>query len=113
MMTYRLQVHMRGSMTRHHALLPTLVAMLAVASLSLMDAFMKSAALALGALTAAWLRSTLATAIALPLWLGRGGKRPRPEVMRLHIRRGVISTFMALTFFYSLTKLPIDWKSVV
>lgn len=98
---------MRGAMTRHHAFLPILAAMLAVASLSLMDAYMKSAALALGALTAAWLRSALGTAIALPLWLGRGGKRPRPEVLRLHIRRGVISTFMALTFFYSLTKLPI------
>ena len=43
-------------MTRDQAFLPILMAALAVASLSLMDAFMKSAALAVGALTAAWLR---------------------------------------------------------
>ena len=43
-------------MNRDHALLPVFAAAFAVACLSLMDAFMKSAALAVGALTAAWLR---------------------------------------------------------
>ena len=56
-------------MTRDHVLLPVFMAALAVASLSLMDAFMKSAALAVGALTASWLRSVIGTGIALPLWL--------------------------------------------
>ena len=60
-------------MTRDQAFLPILMAALAVASLSLMDAFMKSAALAVGALTAAWLRSLLATGIALPLCLHAEG----------------------------------------
>ena len=54
-------------MNRDHALLPVFAAAFAVACLSLMDAFMKSAALAVGALTAAWLRSVIATGIALPL----------------------------------------------
>lgn len=94
-------------MNRDHALMPILVAAFAVASLSLMDAYMKSAALAVGALSAAWLRSAIATAIAVPLWLGRGGRWPQPNVLNLHLRRGVVSTFMALTFFYALTKLPI------
>jgi S-adenosylmethionine uptake transporter len=66
---------------------------------------MKSAALAVGALTAAWLRSAIATGIALPLWLARGGRWPQPHVLRLHLQRSVVATFMALTFFYSITKL--------
>lgn len=94
-------------MHRDHALMPILMAALAVASLSLMDAFMKSAALALGAFSAAWLRSLIATGIAVPLWLAHGGKWPRREVFRLHLQRGVVSTFMALTFFYALTKLSV------
>ena len=94
-------------MTRDQAFLPILMAALAVASLSLMDAFMKSAALAVGALTAAWLRSLLATGIALPLWLARGGRWPKREVLLLHLQRSTVATFMALTFFYALTKLPI------
>ena len=39
--------------------------------LSLMDAFMKGAALAIGAFSAALLRAAIATAIAAPLWLAR------------------------------------------
>ena len=80
-------------MNRDHALLPVFAAAFAVACLSLMDAFMKSAALAVGALTAAWLRSVIA--------------RPRPEVLKLHLQRSIIATFMALTFFYAITKLPL------
>ncbi|MEZ5680620.1 MAG: DMT family transporter [Erythrobacter sp.] len=94
-------------MHRDHALMPILMAALAVASLSLMDAYMKSAALAVGALSAAWLRSLIATGIAAPLWLARGGKWPQPRVLKLHLQRGIVSTFMALTFFYALTRLPI------
>jgi len=84
-----------------------LMAALAVASLALMDAYMKSAALAVGALSAAWLRSLIATAIALPLWLARGGRWPQRAVLTLHLQRSVVATFMALTFFYAITKLPL------
>lgn len=94
-------------MKADNPLLPIAVTAFAVASLSLMDAFMKSAALAVGALTAAWLRSALATGIALPLWLSRGGRWPKPEVLKLHLQRSVVATFMALTFFYAITKLPL------
>jgi S-adenosylmethionine uptake transporter len=93
--------------TRDHVLLPVFMAALAVASLSLMDAFMKSAALAVGALTASWLRSVIGTGIALPLWLARGGRWPQRHVLKLHLQRSVVATFMALAFFYALTKLPL------
>ena len=94
-------------MSQRAYLLPAAAALAGVACLSLMDAFMKGAALAIGAFSAAWLRSVLGTAIAAPLWLARGGTWPKPDVMRIHLLRGVVSAFMALSFFYALTKLPI------
>lgn len=75
--------------------------------LSLMDAFMKDASLAIGAYSAALLRSAIAFAIAAPLWLARRKAWPDRATLRLHILRGVCSAFMGLTFFYALTKLPI------
>ena len=86
---------------------PIFAALLGVALLSLMDAFMKGAALAVGAFSAAWLRALIGTGIMLPVWLSVGARRPPLAVMKLHIERGVVSCFMAVTFFYSLTKLPL------
>ena len=87
--------------------LPILAALLGVACLSLMDAFMKGAALAIGAFSAAWLRALMGTGLMLPLWLATGARRPPRSVMKLHLERGVVSCFMALSFFYALTKLPL------
>jgi len=87
--------------------LPVLSALVAVALLSLMDALMKGAALAVGAYSAAFLRSLAGLALAAPLWLARGGQWPSLEVLRVHLLRGVCGAFMGLTFFYALTKLPI------
>jgi len=82
-------------------------ALLGVAFLSLMDAFMKEAALAAGAFSAAILRSGIATVIVTPIWLFQGGRWPQKSVLKLHIMRGTVSSIMALSFFYALTKLPI------
>jgi drug/metabolite transporter (DMT)-like permease len=86
---------------------PIFAALLGVALLSLMDAFMKGAALAIGAFSAAWLRALIGTGIMLPIWLSVGARRPPIPALKLHIERGVVSCFMAVTFFYSLTKLPL------
>jgi len=94
-------------MREHHPLAPFLAALAGVAMLSLMDAFMKGAALAIGAFSAALLRAAIATAIAAPLWLARRRHWPDGATFRLHVLRGVCSAFMGLTFFYALTKLPI------
>lgn len=87
--------------------LPVLSALLAVALLSLMDALMKGASLAVGAYSAAFLRSLCGLVLVAPLWLARGGRWPAREVLRIHLLRGVGGSFMALTFFYALTKLPL------
>ena len=75
--------------------------------MSLMDAFMKGASLAIGAYSAALLRAVIGAVLVLPIWYGEGLRRPPRAVMRLHLERGIVSCFMALTFFYALTKLPI------
>jgi S-adenosylmethionine uptake transporter len=94
------------SRTRHH-LLPFLAAFAGVGFLALMDAQMKWASLAAGVYTASLLRSLLAAALIAPVWLVQKTAWPPRRVMRLHVQRGGISAFMALSFFYALTKLPI------
>ena len=100
----------KRSLVMHAAarpLLPILVAFAGVGFLSVMDAFMKEAALLAGAFTATLLRSAIGTGFIAPVWLARGPAWPGPRLLRLHLLRGVISAFMALTFFYALTKLPL------
>lgn len=94
-------------MARDHPLLPFLVTLAGVAMLSLMDAFMKGASLAIGAYSAALLRSIFGVLMVAPVWLGMGGKWPQRPALRLHLLRGTVSTFMALSFFYAITKLPL------
>lgn len=90
-----------------NAILPFVAAAAGVGFLSLMDAFMKEAALATGAYTATVLRSLIGAAIIAPFWLWRKQSWPTRPVLKLHIERGIISAFMALSFFYALTKLPL------
>ncbi|WP_299194384.1 DMT family transporter [uncultured Erythrobacter sp.] len=88
-------------------LLPFAAAALGVGFLSLMDAFMKEAALITGAYTATVLRSLVGASIIAPFWLWRKVGWPTREVFKLHLERGIISAFMALSFFFALTKLPL------
>ena len=90
-----------------HPLLPLVAAFLAIGLLSWMDAFMKSASLAVGAYSALLLRAPIGLAIAAPLWLGTGGRWPPRSSLRLHVVRGVVVAAMAFLFFFSLTLLPL------
>ncbi|MFZ1742798.1 MAG: DMT family transporter [Pontixanthobacter sp.] len=91
----------------HRPILPFAAALLGVCFLSLMDAFMKGAALAVGAYCAAVFRSAIAATIVTPVWVASGGRWPKRHVLKIHLIRGTVSGFMALSFFYALTKLPI------
>jgi len=88
-------------------LLPIAAAALGVGFLSLMDAFMKEAALATGTYTATMMRSAIGLAIIAPFWFWKWKGWPSRKAMKLHLERGVISAAMALSFFYSITKLPL------
>lgn len=91
----------------HHPLAPILVTVLAVALLSVMDGFMKAAALAAGAYSAMVCRGLIGTALATPLFLGSAGGFPARAVMKVHALRSTVAAAMALLFFHSLTLLPI------
>lgn len=91
----------------NHPLLPFIVALAGVGFLSLMDAFMKEAALMIGAYTATVLRAGIGAVIIAPVWLSRGPAWPSRAVWKLHWERGVVSAFMALAFFFALTRLPL------
>lgn len=93
--------------SRAHPLVPFAAALTGVGFLSLMDAFMKDAALMVGAYTATVLRAGIGLALIAPIWLARGPAWPTRAVLKLHLIRGVVSAFMALTFFFSLTRLPL------
>ena len=90
-----------------HPLAPVLVAVAAIALLSVMDGAMKGAALALGAYSAMLWRGLMSSAITLPLWLGARTAWPAPAVLRVHLLRGGIVAVMAFLFFHSLTLLPL------
>ncbi len=90
-----------------HPLLPILAAIAAIGLLSWMDAFMKNAALAVGAYSALLLRAPIGLAIAGPAWRLSGGSWPARAVLRIHLIRGVVVVAMAFLFFFSLTVLPL------
>ena len=90
-----------------HPLLPVLAAIAAIGLLSWMDAFMKAAALAVGAYSALLLRAPIGFLIAGPAWRLTGGKWPARAVLRIHLIRGVVVAAMAFLFFFSLTLLPL------
>jgi S-adenosylmethionine uptake transporter len=92
---------------RNHPMMPFIAALAGVGFLSLMDAFMKEAALMIGAYTATVLRAFIGAAIIAPVWLSRGPAMPSRAVWKLHLERGIVSAFMALTFFFALTRLPL------
>jgi S-adenosylmethionine uptake transporter len=90
-----------------HSLLPVLAAFIAIGLLSWMDAFMKAAALAVGAYSALLLRAPIGFAIAAPLWRATGGTWPARAILRLHLIRGAVVVVMGFLFFFSLTLLPL------
>ncbi len=94
-------------MGRARSFLPMAAAFAGIGFLALMDAFMKGAALATGAYSASLLRSCVALTIVLPLWLATGPRRIPSATLRVHLIRGVVAAFMALSFFFALTRLPI------
>lgn len=95
-----------ASINRNHRAAPFVAAILGIALFSLMDAWMKSASIAIGAYSAMWVRSVFGVGIMLPLWKLGGGAWPDRGALRLHALRGAISAGMATTFFWGLVRMP-------
>jgi S-adenosylmethionine uptake transporter len=84
-----------------------LVACIGIGTFSLMDAAMKELALAVGAYSATLWRNATGAAMMSVLFVGTRQSWPKPAVLRLHLLRSFIVAFMAVSFFWSLTVLPL------
>lgn len=94
-------------MTRNPALLPLLATIIGIGFFSAMDAVMKSAALAVGAFSAYFLRCAIGVFLATPIWALTNLRWPERHVLRIHLTRGIVAAFMGLSFFYAIVRLPL------
>lgn len=83
------------------------MASLGVLFFSMLDAVMKAQALAMGAYSATFWRAAMGAVFASALYLPNRPQLATGRVLRLHITRGVLTAFMMLFLFWSLTQLPL------
>ena len=83
------------------------VAAFGIGTFSLMDAAMKDLALAIGAYNAVLWRNGLGSLLTGALFLGTRQRIPTLAVLKLHLWRSFIVALMAVSFFWSLTVLPL------
>jgi S-adenosylmethionine uptake transporter len=94
-------------MPRHNPVLPFAAVLAGIALLSLMDALMKGASLAIGAYSTLLIRSVFGLALAGPIWLAGRTGWPASQTLKIHVLRGVVVTGMSFTFFWGLTRLAL------
>jgi S-adenosylmethionine uptake transporter len=88
-------------------LIPFLVGTLGIATFAMMDAVMKGLTLAIGTFNAVFWRMLIGLVLAGLLYFAQKRVRPTREAMRFHVIRGVVGSFMAITFFWGLARLPL------
>lgn len=92
---------------RHHPALPFVAAASGIATFSIMDALMKSAAIIAGVYTALMWRSTLGAVLGFAVWrMVTGGPWPDRHRLALHAARACVTCGMAFTFFWGLVRTP-------
>ena len=89
------------------SVLPIAVAAFAIALFVGMDAAMKSVTIAIGVYNAMLWRALLGLAASGAIWTALRPSRPTPEALRVHVIRGVVSTFMALAWFWGIARMPL------
>lgn len=86
---------------------PLLIAAIGIASFAAMDAVMKELSIALGAYNAMLWRGLPAVALSGALFWWRGSGWPSRTVLKLHLWRGLVTSPMALLFFWGLIHVPL------
>jgi S-adenosylmethionine uptake transporter len=87
-------------------LIPFAVAALGIALFSAMDAVMKGLTLALGAYNALLWRTLLGAALGGLAFAARRQAWPDRATFKVHLLRGVLSSVMAVLFFWGLARVP-------
>lgn len=90
-----------------HPVQAFLVALAAVAVLSVMDAVMKHLVLAIGIVAVSVWRALVNLAISAALYLPRRLPRPSRRIIGIHVLRGVVVTVMAVLFFWGIGRVPL------
>jgi S-adenosylmethionine uptake transporter len=88
-------------------IMPFAIAALGIAAFSAMDAFMKGLAIDLGAYNAMLWRVLTGAAFAGLLFFARREPMPARAGLRLHLLRGTLAPFMAITFFWGVVRVPL------
>ena len=95
------------TVARHSPAIAFAVGTLGIALFSGMDAVMKGLVLAIGAYSTMLWRSFVGVGLAGTAY-GLSWKRwPQRSVLRLHVARGMLTTFMGLLFFWGLGHVPL------
>ena len=87
--------------------IPFMVAAAGVGTFSLMDAAMKDLALSIGAYNAVMWRNSVGALLMGVLFVGTRQKWPPVYLLKIHLWRSIVVAVMAVSFFWSLTKLPL------
>lgn len=87
--------------------IPIAVACAAIAFYSAMDAVMKALTIGIGVYNAMLWRMLVATLIAGAIWLALRSPMPSREGVRIHLIRGIMSSLMAILFFWGLARVPL------
>lgn len=87
--------------------IPFAVATVGIAFFSAMDAVMKALAIAIGAYNAVFWRVLVGAAVGGIVFFALRSPRPSRVAMRVHLIRGILSSFMALLFFWGLARVPL------
>ena len=87
--------------------IPFMVAAAGVGTFSLMDAAMKDLALSIGAYNAVMWRNTVGALLMGVLFVATRQKWPSLHLLKIHLWRSIVVAVMAVSFFWSLTKLPL------
>ncbi|HWT12524.1 MAG TPA: DMT family transporter [Allosphingosinicella sp.] len=94
-------------MTRHNMASAFVVATAGIAFFSAMDAVMKALTIAIGAYNAMFWRVLAGAVIGGTVYFGLRCPWPTRAAMRVHVVRGVLSSFMGLLFFWGLARVPL------
>ena len=84
-----------------------MVAAAGIGTFSLMDAAMKNLALSIGAYNAVMWRNCLGALLMGVLFVATRQKWPAAHILKIHLWRSIIVSVMAVSFFWSLTQLPL------
>lgn len=86
--------------------IPFVVCCVGVALFAIMDAAVKGLSLSIGLYNALFWRAVAGSLLGLALMVVLRQRWPAPAVLRIHLLRGTVVAFMALSFFWALMRMP-------